>query len=113
MNKTEIKLKEAAEEIKDILRKYDLAGAVSLHSPGHGEYFIHLNPSYSNAYIYNDNEVRFYSKRIDFKSVEEQMQKQADTSNMLKILMDITVINFGYINHMSKTYDKLVNAEHS
>ena len=110
---TETKLKAAAEEIKDILRKHDLAGAVSLHSPGHGEYFIHLNPSYSNAYIYNENEVRFYSKREDFKTLEEQMKKQADTSNMLNILMNITSMNFGYIQQMSKVYDKLVNAEHS
>ena len=110
---TETKLKIAAEEIKEILRKYDLAGAVSLHSPGHGEYFIHLNPSYSNAYIYNDNEVRFYSKRKDFKTLEEQLKKQADTSNMLKILMDVTAMNFGYIQQMSEVYDSLVNAEHS
>jgi hypothetical protein len=110
---TKTKLKVAAEEIKEILRKHDLAGAVSLHSPGHGEFFIHLNPSYSNAYMYNDNEVRFHSKRSDFKTLEEQLQKQADTSNMLKILMDITAMNFGYIQQMSETFDNLVGAEHS
>lgn len=33
MNKTETKLKVAAEEIKDILRKHDLAGVVALHAP--------------------------------------------------------------------------------
>jgi hypothetical protein len=112
MNKTEIKLKVAAEEIKDILRKHDLAAVVSLHSPGHGEYFAHLNPSYSCAYMYNDNEVRFYSKKADYKTPEEQLQKQADTSNMLKVLTDITAFNFGYIHPLSESFDRLINAEH-
>jgi hypothetical protein len=112
MNKTEIKLKVAAEEIKEILRKHDLAAVVSLHSPGHGEYFAHLNPSYSCAYMYNDNEVRFYSKSTDYKTQEEQIQKQADTSNMLKVLTDITAFNFGYIHPLSETFDKLTNAKH-
>lgn len=113
MNKTEVKLKAAAEDIKDVLRKYDLAGAVALHSPGHGEYFVHLNPSYSCAYIYNDNEVRFYSKKEDYKNVDEQIQKQIDTSNMLKILTDITAFNFGSLHPLSERFDKLTNAEHN
>lgn len=112
MNKIETKLKVAAEQIKDILRKHDLAGAVALHSPGHGEYFVHLNPSYSCAYVYNDKEVRFYSKKEDYKTREEQLKKQADTSNMLKILTDITALNFGYIHPLSERFDKLTNAEH-
>lgn len=112
MNKSEVKLKVAAEEIKDILRKHDLAGVVSLHTPGHGEYFVHLNPTYSCAYMYNDNEVRFHSKRVNHSSDEEQLQKQTDTSNMLKILTDITAFNFRNIHHLSQNFDKLTNAIH-
>lgn len=113
MNKTEIKLKSATEEIKDILRKHDLAGSVALHSPGHGEYFIHLNPSYSCAYRYEDESIRFYSKLKDYKSVEDQLQKQADTSNMLRILADITAINFGMLMPLTEKFDSITNAEHS
>jgi len=112
MNSTEIKLKVAAEEIKEILRKHNLAAAVALHSPGHGEYFVHLNPSYSCAYMYQDNEVRFYSKKEDYKTPTEQIEKQADTGNMLKILADITAFNFGCLNHLSKRFDELTGAEH-
>lgn len=108
----ETKLKAAAEEIKDVLRKYDLAAAVVLHSPGHGEFFVHLNPSYSCAYMYNDEEVRFYSKRIDYSTAEEQLQKQSDTSNMLKILTDTIAYNSGALNHLSKQFDALTGAEH-
>ncbi|MEN9909085.1 MAG: hypothetical protein RLZZ540_2234 [Bacteroidota bacterium] len=109
---TETKLKIAAEELKEILRKHDLAAAVALHSPGHGEYFVHLNPSYSCAYMYQDNEVRFYSKRTDYNTIEEQIEKQANTGNMLKILTDITAFNFGCLDHLSKSFDELTDAEH-
>lgn len=109
----ETKLKVAAEEIKEILKKHDIAASVALHTPGHGEYFVHLNPSYSCAYMYNDYEVRFYSKASDFSKPETQLQRQADTSNMLKILTDITVFNFGTINHLSKVFDTLTNAVHT
>lgn len=112
MNKTEVKLKVAAEEIKEILRKHDLAGAIQLHAPGHGEYFVHLNPSYSCAYMYNDNEVRFYSKITDYKSREDQLQKQANTSNMLKILTDLTAFNFGNLHPLHEKFDTLTNAKH-
>jgi hypothetical protein len=41
------KLKRARAEIEAILRKHDIAGAVALHTPGHGEVFYNLAPSYS------------------------------------------------------------------
>lgn len=113
MNKTEIKLKVVAEEIKEILRKHDVAGAVALHSPGHGEHFIHINPSYSCAYMYDDNEIRFYSKKADYKTPEEQWQKQADTSNMLRILTDCIGFNFLGCEHLSSEFDKVTGAEHT
>ena len=112
MNSAETKLKIVAEEIKEILRKHDLAGAVALHSPGHGEYFVHLNPSYSCAYIYNDNEIRLYSKIEDYKSKSDQIQKQSDTANMLKILTDITALNFAFLHEISKVADIEFGAVH-
>ena len=53
------KLKQAAEEIKEILRKHDIAGAIGLHTPGHGEFFLHVHTSYSCAYMYEDDTIRF------------------------------------------------------
>jgi hypothetical protein len=113
MNKTEVKLKVVAEEIKEILRKHDVAGVIALHSPGHGEHFIHINPSYSCAYMYDDNEIRFYSKKSDYKNPEEQWKKQADTSNMLRILTDCTAFNFMGCEYLSKQFDKATGAEHT
>ena len=111
--KAETKLKVAAEEIKEILRKHDIAASVALHAPGHGEYFVHLNPSYSCAYMYNDNEVRFHSKSSDYKTPGEQLKKQKFTSNMLKILADTTAMNFDILQNLSKVFDRLTNAVHT
>lgn len=36
------KLKKAADEIKLILQKYDIAANVILHTPGHSEYLYRL-----------------------------------------------------------------------
>lgn len=109
----ETKLKVAAEEIKEILRKHDIAASIALHTPGHGEYFVHLNPWYSCAYIYNDNEVRFHSKSSDYKSPGDQLVKQKFTSNMLKILADTTAMNFDILQNLSKVFDTLTNAVHT
>jgi len=107
-----LKLKSIAEEIKDVFRKHDIAGAVVLHLPGYAEHFIHVNPSYSCCYMYNDHEVRFYSKAVDFKSPDEQMQKNADTANMLRLLTDCTAFNFGTLQYLSETCDDITGAEH-
>lgn len=108
----ETKLKVAAEEIKEILKKHDIAGAVQLHTPGHGEYFFHIHPSYSIAYLYQDDQVRIYSKRSDFKTLEEQKFKNVSTANMLRILTDITAINFSHLKTLSDEVDKITGAEH-
>lgn len=108
-----LKLKVAAEEIKEILRKHDIAATVALHTPGHGEYFFHFHTSYSVAYIIEDGEVRFHSKAKDFKSPQEQDEKNAATSNMMRILADITALNFKNVHSFSEHLDKLLGAEHT
>ena len=109
----ETKLKVAAEEIKDLLRKHDIAASIALHTPGHGEYVNHILTSYSCAYQYNEQEVRFYSKRKDYPSLEAQLKKQESTANMLKILTDLVGRNFLMLEPMSKKFDETTQAEHS
>jgi hypothetical protein len=45
------KLRTAMEEIKAVIKKHDIAGVVVLHTPGYGEHFIKIDPSYSCAKI--------------------------------------------------------------
>lgn len=106
------KLKVAAEEIKEILKKHDIAGAVVLHTKGHGEHFIHLNTSYSCAYIYDDDHVRFRAKAEDYDTVEQRNEAQQSTANMLHILTECTGKNYLALEPLSKKIDELTNAKH-
>jgi hypothetical protein len=70
------KLKEAMEEIKPILKKYDCMGALFLVSPTHAEYLYHLDASWSVIkfeYPRPDQVgFRIRSKKEDFPSKEAQ-----------------------------------------
>ncbi len=61
-------------------------------------------------YIYKDDQLRFYSKKEDYNNEEEQFKEQEDTSNMLKVLADITTIN---LKKASEMFDSVVDAKHS
>lgn len=65
------KLKEAAEEIKVILRKYDCNASMLLVSPSHCEYLFHIDSSWS-VMKYENQGIRFRSKKEDFASKAEQ-----------------------------------------
>ena len=107
------KLKVAAEEIKDILRKHNIAGSINLHTPGYGESFLHFNTDYSCAYRYEENMLHFYAQRKDYKTIEEWEDKIKNTSNMLAILSETTSRSFLNLNHFSGVLDRKVNAKHS
>lgn len=81
------KLKKAKEEILAVLDKYDIAGAVVLHSPGFGEHFMKIDPSYSCAFFDNSPGVTGIRVRArlqeDFQGDALKRHKAAeDTANM-------------------------------
>ena len=86
------KLKKAAEEIKAILTKYDIAGVVLLHTPGHSEYLLLLDPSYSCANMNEKTgEVRLKAtEALHGKKKRDQMLE--DTTNMIVCLSDVTAM---------------------
>lgn len=108
----ELKLKTAAEEIKEILRKHDIASSFVLHTPGHSEYVNHLLTSYSCAYQYDDSSLHFYCKRNEFKTQEEQKKKLESTANMLHMLTRGVGLNFMMLDPMTQKFDQLTNAKH-
>jgi len=106
------KIKIATEEIKEILRKHDLAGAISLHTPGKAYMFLHFNTSYSCAYIYDSMHMRIASKASDYATVEEHHQKVSDTANMFKMLLDAVSIIHTSLDRYSTVLDSVIHAEH-
>lgn len=107
------KLKKAAEEIKQILQKYDIAANVILHTPGHSEYLLHITPTYSCAWIENDR-VRFRAKKEDYNgNAMVRDQKIADTLNMLRLLSDTAGKNALALIEVADQFDKKIGADHS
>lgn len=87
------KLKKAMTEIKEILDKYDIAGSIVLHTPGHGEHFIKVDPSYSCAFfepIIGDEGVNLRIRtrlQEDFNGDAAKRNKsQDDTVNMFDVM---------------------------
>lgn len=80
------KLKMAMTEIKAILRKHDIAGHITLHTPGFCEYYNRIDPSYSCAFFLN-NEIRFRSRLKDHNGNEEKQKAEiTNTINMVDVL---------------------------
>jgi len=106
------KLKKAAEEIKQILHKYDIAANVILHAPGHSEYLLHITPTYSCAWIENDM-VRFRARKADYNgNTMIRDKKIADTLNMLRLLSDTAGQNALALLNVADQYDKIIGADH-
>jgi hypothetical protein len=83
------KLKMAMEEIKAIIKKYDIGAIVELHTPGHGEFFIEVSPSYSCAW-FEGNHLRIRARlKEDFNGDRKAWGvKVNDTTNMLLTFLD-------------------------
>lgn len=87
------KLKEAMEEIRSVLKKYDIAGAVTLASPTHSEYMNEISPSWSCARIETTPEgkksVRFKATIAEYGSKESRDAAALATVHMLLQIRDI------------------------
>ncbi len=107
------KLKKAAEEIKQVLKKYDIAGSVVLHTPGFCEYMLEITPSYSAAWLENGDLLRFRARLQDYNgNAAMRNQKISDTTNMFRILGDQQGKNALMLLEAADYFDKVTDAEH-
>lgn len=105
------KLKKAAEELKAILKKYDIAGSIVIHTPGHSEFVNEITPSYSCATLHHDK-IHFKAKRADFNDEAKRLQVITDTANMMHHLSTVLGENAMRMITVSEQYDKIVDAEY-
>lgn len=106
------KLKMAINEMRGILSKHDIAGLIVLHTPGHSEYLLKIDPSYSCAKLEGDG-VRLQAKKKDFPTIEAWTKRVSDTSNMLNLLFEVGGHNVMGLSNVSDTLDNIVGAEHT
>lgn len=107
------KLKIAAEEIKAVLEKHDIAGLVVLHTPGHAEYLMKVNPTYSCAKLENDG-IRIKAKlQEDFNGDKKAWETTVrDTSNMLNLISEVGGKIVLSVIELSQILDQKVDARH-
>ncbi len=106
------KLKIAIEEIKEILKKHDIAAVVVLSAPDFVEYLTRIDPSYSCA-SFIEGGIRVRAKKEDFGgNVEIRNQKLRDTANMLHNLSTVGMRNTLELSEVSQQVDKLLGSEH-
>jgi hypothetical protein len=77
------KLKNAMEEIKSILNKYDIGASIVLHAPGFSEHYFCITPSYSI--------IKLESVGLRFKTKGEPHKKVEDTINMITHLSETSL----------------------
>ena len=106
------KLKMAMEEIKEILKKHDIAASVVLHTPGWAEYLLRIDPSYSCATL-SEKGIRVKAKAEDFGgNVDLLGEVLTNTANMLHNLHTVGLHNSTALGEVSKQVDQLLESQH-
>lgn len=107
------RLKKAMAQIEQILQENDIAGMVVLHLPGHVEYRLRTDPTYSVA-RWDGDELRVRARLVeDYQCDRAAWQLDVtNTINMLHMLAEvggqISLQLFG----LSENIGKQVKAEH-
>ncbi len=94
------KLKEALEEIKPILRKYDCMAVMVLVSPTHSEFLNHIDASWSVMTFEHRADggevgIRFRTKREDWPSKEAQNKATEASTHALTTFIEWSRITNG------------------
>lgn len=80
------KLKEAMEEIKAIIKKYDCAASVLIQSKAHAEYLYELSPSWSCVTLTPDGQCRVKAQAKT--GPPEEAERLRASTGMLMGFMD-------------------------
>lgn len=78
------KLLMAAKELKDVLDKYDIGGVFIIHTPGHVQFGMKVDPAYSAAFMKGDQLTIRDALILDHAGDQKaQDKKLVDTFNMI------------------------------
>lgn len=109
------RLKVARAEIEGILKKHDLAGVVTLHTPGMTEFFYDITPSYSCVWIDEKaGQLRVKSKAAEYGGDKDaQVRDQAATANMVHGIAEDLESSAGMFGSIAPFIDRALRAEHT
>jgi hypothetical protein len=116
MNDHDPKLKEAMEEIKVILRKYDVGASVTLVSPTHSEFLYELEPTWSCVRFTNDPKgqpaLRFTATLERYGSAEKRQEAAELTTHMLLQIRDLGGKTFMTFEEVRKQLERFFKIDH-
>jgi hypothetical protein len=107
-------LDQAMAEIKAVMDKYDIGGNVTIHSPGHWNYLLKLDPSYSAVSFRDDMpgaiDLKFSSKHYNGdKSIAQK--KTNDTVNLLESIRTQAANVYLQMDDLLKEIEKITGIE--
>jgi hypothetical protein len=105
------KLKEAMAEIKAILSKHDIAGAISLVSETHSEYRLQF-PSWSMAQL-TEKGLRFRGKAADYPNKEAANEALTRSLHVLLQIRDLTAQHQAVMLKILDALEKHVDFDHT
>lgn len=88
--------RECVAEIVGILKKYDMAGAITVVSKERAMFKFHF-PTWS-VILLGESHIRFRSKREDFPSKEAQRQATELSAHIIMQIRDIAATTFAAMN---------------
>lgn len=96
----EKRYRECMAEIIGVLKKYDMAGAVTVVDKDRCMFKYHF-PTWSVITIGADH-IRFRSKREDFPSLEAQKQACELSAHIVMQMRDVATNTFGIMEHIGR-----------
>ncbi len=106
-------LKMAAEEMKEILKKYDIGGHITLVSPTHSEFMFAISPSWSCARFTADtNQIHFKATQEMFGSKEECKKAQERSLHLILQIRDMGAQAFHVMENVRVQLSKFFDIDH-
>lgn len=107
----EKRYRECVSEIMGVLKKYDMAGAITVVDKERAMFKYHF-PTWSVIKL-EPNAIRFRSKREDFPSKDAQKQATELSAHIVMQMRDIAANTFGMMEHIGKQLEDKLGMEHT
>jgi hypothetical protein len=108
---TDKRYRECVAEIAGVLKKYDMAGAITVVDKHRAMFRYHF-PTWSCVQFERPNQIRFRSKREDFPSKEAQHQATELSVHIIMQMRDIAAQTFALCEDIKGKLDKHMEIEH-
>lgn len=105
------KLKEAMAEMKAVMKKHDIAGALALVSKTHSEYLYHF-PTWSAAQLTEDG-IRFRAKSSEHQSKEAAQQALIESLHVILQIVDLSTKAVEDMGQLIKQIREVIEFDHT